>query len=482
MFEAYDKKAFWKSLGGIVLMMVLMKTTGGAGFALIALFSLGAVLLGRTTQMLFGLMLANVALMGNGWFFPRGFVFGLAHRGMLVVIGFCLAARVFGGSRKMVLAPLMLIFPFLMYMLIPSLQGWAPVVSLLKLLLFSLVFIAYAGAAKMALSSSEGRIRVYRAMVVATLAFFILGSVAIAPFPSISYMGAEELANDAAFLADLEAGRIVSLFKGMTWHSQSLGPLIYVFCPFLQGDMLFNINKPDKLYLAMIAICPILVYKTSSRTAMAVLICGILIMLILFQGSHTIRGSWKSKVMSISTILGVLMFVAVATIPDARQGMVNYALKYSNDDHAKFSTEEMMATRQALIDRAIYNWRKKPLIGNGFQVSDEMQYEHRKGFADYLSAPIEKGVWISAVLEEGGVIGLSLFCFFWITAFFSLWAGRFYGTASLLLSLVIMNMAEFTIFSMSGIGGFIWCLVFMMAILEGWRVDSERIGYGLMPA
>ena len=176
------------------------------------------------------------------------------------------------------------------------------------------------------------------------------------------------------------------------------------------------------------------------------------------------------------------MFVAVATIPDARQGMVNYALKYSNDDHAKFSTEEMMATRQGLIDRAMYNWRKKPLIGNGFQVSDEMQYEHRKGFADYLSAPIEKGVWISAVLEEGGIIGLSLFCFFWITAFFSLWAGRFYGTASLLLSLVIMNMAEFTIFSMSGIGGFIWCLVFMMAILEGWRVDSERIGYGLMPA
>jgi len=86
-----------------------------------------------------------------------------------------------------------------------------------------------------------------------------------------------------------------------------------------------------------------------------------------------------------------------------------------NAEHKDWTcTEEMMATRQGLIDRAMYNWRKKPLIGNGFQVSDEMQYEHRKGFADYLSAPIEKGVWISAVLEEGGVIGLSLFCFFWI--------------------------------------------------------------------
>ena len=55
------------------------------------------------------------------------------------------------------------------------------------------------------------------------------------------------------------------------------------------------------------------------------------------------------------------------------------------------------------------NFRDKPLQGNGFQVSLEMKYQRRQGMLSYLSAPIEKGVWTAAVLEEGGIVGFILF-------------------------------------------------------------------------
>jgi len=142
--------------------------------------------------------------------------------------------------------------------------------------------------------------------------------------------------------------------------------------------------------------------------------------------------------------------------------------------------EDVMSTRQFLMDEAMYNWRKKPLIGNGFQVAESMRHERREGIGAYLSAPVEKGVWVTAVLEEGGIIGMLLFCLFWIPAVILLWRGGFYSTSTMLLSFVVMNMAEFTMFSMSGTGGFIWSMIFITAILDGKsRKWLERFPNGL---
>lgn len=473
MFKGYDRKTFWRSLWGLVILSALMKVTGGSGFVVIAFLALFSTLTGKTKLMLYCLIIANCALMGNSWFFPKDFIFGLAHRGMLVVLGVCLAAKVFGGRSYKVLTPFMWILPFIMYMIIPSLNGWAPMVSMLKIFLFIMVYMAYMGSAKMALAVRGDATGHFRAMIVAAIAFFIFGSILIMPFPGISYMGAGELMNDIAFKADLESGRVVSLFKGMTWHSQSLGPLMSVFCVFLLGDMLFNIKTLDKLYCTMILVCPFLIYKTSSRTAMAVLICGVAVIILLFMNSRSIRRTWKSKVMNVVVLAGAFMMLSVIILPGTREGIVRYALKYNKDENVKFSTEEMISTRQGLIDNAIYNWRKKPWTGNGFQVAERMMYEKREGLSDYLTAPIEKGVWVTAILEEGGIVGLILFCAFWIPAFFSLWAGRFYATAAMLLSFIIMNMAEFIILSMSGGGGFLWSIVFILAILDGKREMDE---------
>ena len=474
----YDKKILLRTLACFVAISVLMKVTSGAGFAIIAAIGLFAMMMGNIRAMLWVLVVSNCVLLANAYFFPKvSLIFAVSHRLMLVFLGLCMASKVFGRKSASVVAPLLWIMPFVLYMVIPSLGGWSPLVSILKLLLFTTVFIGYAGCANIALSQSKDESPALRGMLVAAMAFFIFGSLLIIPFPSISYMGAQELANDKAFLAEIEAGHMVSLFKGMTWHSQMLGPLMSIFCVFLVGDMLFNMQRPDKLYFAMIAVCPLLVYKTSSRTAMAVLICGVAVMVLMFLNKKNVEKIWRARVVTICGIVAVPLLLLVFMLPSARQEMLRFSLKYTQESQQRlvWDTKEVMSSRQGLMDQAMYNWRKKPVIGNGFQVSEQMQYEKRSGLGGILSAPIEKGVWVTAVLEEGGVIGMTLFCIFWISAVLTLWAAGYCATSAMLLSLIVMNMAEFTMFSMSGAGGFIWCLIFVMSILEGRRVNEERI-------
>lgn len=475
---AYDKRTLWRTLTGFVMISLLMKFTSGAGFAVVAALGLAAVAHGNMRWMLWTLIVSNCVLLGNSFFFPKeSIVFAISHRMMLVLVGISMMTKMFGKAKSGAIAPFLLILPFLIYMIIPSMGGWAPLISILKLLLFSTVFIGYAGCANSALESVNDETRFLRGMTVAATAFFIFGSLILMFFPGIGYMGAEEIASNKAYRAEIEAGHVVSLFKGMTWHSQTLGPLMSIFCVFLVGDMLFNIQRTDKLYLAMVCVCPMLVYRTSSRTAMAVLICGVAVMVLMFLNKGGIERSWRAKVASICGIVAVPVLVCVFMIPEVRQEMIRFSLKYTqgNQQRLVWDTKEVISTRQGLMNHAMYNWRKKPLIGNGFQVSEEMQYEKRRGLGDILSAPIEKGVWVTAVLEEGGIIGMTLFCIFWISAVLTLWVGGYCATSAMLLSLIVMNMAEFTMFSMSGAGGFIWCLIFVMSILEGRRVNEERI-------
>ena len=175
--------------------------------------------------------------------------------------------------------------------------------------------------------------------------------------------------------------------------------------------------------------------------------------------------------------IAIPLVVILFTLPNVREGAVKFALKYSSDVDSSTHLElkEVMSTRQGLMDESLYNWRKKPIIGNGFQVMETMQYEKRESLKDYLTAPIEKGVWVTAILEEGGVIGLFLFCLFWIPAVLALWSSGHCATSALLLSFIIMNMAEFTMFSMSGVGGFIWAVIFLMAILEGKQKEQDAM-------
>ena len=142
---------------------------------------------------------------------------------------------------------------------------------------------------------------------------------------------------------------------------------------------------------------------------------------------------------------------------------------------AELTSEALISSRQALIDRSLYYFCKSPLVGNGFQVSDEMENLKIKGVGSILSAPIEKGVWVTAVLEEGGVIGWLLFVGFLVSCIIMSIKRRAYIGASCLFLCMLTNLGEFTFFSMSYTGGFTWAMVFVGLALDIRKMKDENV-------
>jgi len=91
-----------------------------------------------------------------------------------------------------------------------------------------------------------------------------------------------------------------------------------------------------------------------------------------------------------------------------------------------------------------------------------------------LSAPIEKGVWVTAILEEGGIIGWIIFVMFLCACITKSIRRRAYIGASCLFVFTITNLGEFTFFSMSYAGGFCWAMVFVGLALDLRKMEDEN--------
>ena len=242
----------------------------------------------------------------------------------------------------------------------------------------------------------------------------------------------------------------------------------------------FSIKKWDKFYLLLLILCPFLIYKTSSRTGMGVLIAGWGMVTFLIMKARGIGSKWKGKLLMAINDVIVIMAIAVVAVPSVRGKAVKYILKGGTGDQ-EIRMEAVVSSRQGAIEVAKAGFKKNPLLGNGFQVSQEMVGQKRKGFVSYLSAPIEKGVWIYAIPEEGGVIGMIIFCV-WLIVLFKLLIDRHaYIGASVFFAFIVSNLGEFSIFSTGYIGGFYWTLTFAAVCLDVQRMKSSRMQIFYVP-
>jgi len=464
--QFYDKKVLKQSLAMLLGTALLMKLTSGTGFLIVVPFLLGALFMRRSDKLFFYILLVTSMLLSNGNVVPKNVIFGIAQRGLMMFIGVVMLFQLAGTRVSRYAKPLLGILPYTFFMIIPSFQGWNPKISFLKLFLFFVIFMAYFGVANGAAQGRGSYGRVIRAEVLAVAIFFIAGSVALIPFPGLSQMRGD---------AFLENPNATSLFMGMTSQSQALGPVTSSLGVILLGDLLFSIKRPDKLYLALLLCCPVLIYKTSSRTGMGSFLLGMMYVVWLFMRARGVSSRWRGRVMNWVFMLVSAAILAILVVPGVRQSAVRFALKWSGDGEKKeLSTENVLSSRQGKIDQCLANFKKKPLIGNGFQVSDDMTYM-RKQSGLVLTAPIEKGVWIYAVLEEGGAIGFALFAGFLLIVVVALAKRRCYIGSACLFLCSLTNLGEFTFFSMTYMGGFVWAMVFAGVAMDAQRLKEAQL-------
>lgn len=471
--EFYDWKVIRKALITILLVFAAMKVSGGAAFVAVIPFTLMAVFTNRVEKMLFWVMFTNMLVVTNDFFVPKGFIFAAGFRLLLTSVGMYGVLQFFSVRSSKFVLPLLGIFAYLFYMIIPSLQGWAPMVACMKLVLFGTTYMALAFISTKAQATKNFDVRKFRSMMLAFCVVFLVGSVLLIPFPGISMLNAEEL---------LRNGSVgTSLFKGMTNHSQTMGVMICCMMTFLLADMFFTVQRKDKLYILLLVCGLILIGRTSSRTAMGSLLAIVMFLAYNMMQARGVKASWKSKVVSTITVIVVMAAAAVVMIPSARAKFVKTAMKYGGDESvASFDMEKAVSSRMGLVDYSLYLWRLKPTIGWGFQVSPEIGEKERKSGGLLLTAPVEKGVWVTAMLEEGGVFGEIIYCTYALFAFIMLLSKRAYMGVTIFLTIHISNLGEFTMFSMSGVGCVWYTVMFAALIFDAKRMQKPKMpGWGM---
>ena len=460
----YDRKYLFKCLFSMAFVFGLMKVTNGSGYLVVIPLTLGALISRRTESLFFWLLISVCAIIVNGYVIPKNAVFAWSQRGLMLGLGVCMALSVLAYPKHAVLKPYLGILFYIGFMALSSAQGWCPIISYLKLLLFTVIFFSYFGVANQVGVNPMVSSKRVRSVMLAVSIFFVLGSIAVIPFPALSQLKHDEFVNSPFTL---------SLFTGITNHSQCLGPVVSSISVVVFADLLFSIKKWDPLYLFLLLCCPYLVYKTSSRTGMGAYLLGMMFVAYLFMNARGVGSSWKSRAMTSIMIILVGLVVVVSCMPGFQKSARKFLLKTS-DASSAVNTDVVISSRQGLIDRSMYYFKKKPLMGNGFQVSEKMERLKIRDIKSILSAPIEKGVWVSAVLEEGGVIGWLLFVGFLVGCITTSIKRRAYTGASCLFVCTLTNLGEFTFFSMSYTGGFVWAMVFVGLALDIRKMKDEN--------
>lgn len=452
-----------------------MKVSSGALFVAFVPVIMASMFQKKTEKLLFWLLLSISVVIINYHIAPKGSLFALTQRVLMVTIGVCMAAQVFGHKTHKFLSPFMSMMLYILFMGVTSMMGWCWLVSELKLFLFMVIFFSFLGAVNQLGYDERVSSSRIRSIMLSFAIFFIFGSMALIPFPGITQMQAEAFLEAEALGIELK-----SLYCGLTNHSQCLGPVISAAGIVVMGDMLFSVKRGHRLYIALLLCCPYLLYKTSSRTGMGAFLLGVIFLVYLFIQSRGISSRWKSKVMSSTMVMVAILSMVIMASSSFSQGIQKFAAK--SGDTYDANTEHILSSRMGLIEHSLYNFRQSPMIGNGFQVSERMIGMELNDFKKLLSAPIEKGVWITAVLEEAGALGWLLLVSIFTVCIVCSIQNRAYIGAACLFTILMINMGEFTMFSMSYSGGFSWAMVFMGLAMDIRRnKDEQSMKYGMMP-
>lgn len=462
--QFYDLSVICKYLAFIIGLGIAMKFTQGAAFILLLPYALISYSRRNAEGVFFTILVSVLTIVTNSWLMPKGMIYAVCQRGLMAGLGMMMVLQLFGQRSSSIVKPLLGILIYVVYMIPVSMAGWSPIVSGLKIFLFIVVFIALYTSANMVIMNKRIDMRNVRNMLLATACFFVIGSLLVMPFPGISYLSPEAM---------LENPDMVSLFRGITGHSQMLGPVMTMIGILVFADLVFSIQKPDKLYIAILIIVPIMIIKTSSRTAMGAFLGGVMIIIYQLLKARGVRIHWRNKVFSTFFSVVILGALTVLAIPKTRESVLKFVVKYG-DSGGMVTTEQILSSRQAKLDGAIENWKKSPFVGNGFQVGEEMAGFQANSVKDILSAPVEKSTWTHAILEEGGVVGETIFVIFLIAASSIMFKRQAYVGGSLFVAFVVSNLGEFTIFSMSGGGGFFWELVFLGCVIDAKRLQARN--------
>ena len=449
---------------GVIL---LSRITQNWGLIFVALYGVNCCIDRKIGQALVIFLLLSFLPMVNPFIMPRYSQFAMIARLASLLMSFALLASGVNrpGPHRL---PLDLLFVYLFVEAFSSLQGYAPLVSELKIVNFSFLILAISIGTRN-LHRSPNDILLLRNTYLAIIAFTVYGSLLTLPFPHIAYLTSLRgvMANwglDYAYEVASDSKGL--LFTGTTAHSQFLGPLSACCLGWLLCDLWLVEKRWNPLHVALLLPIPVIAYMTRARIALLTLVVAVLVSVFLCLPQTNVSRRTKAQFYS-AVFLFLFALFTMAVVSEFRSHTVSRWMRKTEDVAADERTlgQAITGSRQGKIADNLMDFRRNRLLGSGFQVAKSMAGKGSNG--SLFSAPIEKGLLPLMVLGESGLVGSTIFIIFLFSFFATCHARRYTATATLFIVFLTTNVAEATFFSPSGGGGVFWSLL----VVGGFSID-----------
>ncbi len=402
-----------------------------------------------------------------------GSITGISLRAGPLLIGLMLAVTSMSrkGHHRL---PFIMMVPFMMVAIVSSVDGWAPMVSMLKIVNF-VVFLLGIWFGTQNLQHRPKDLFVLRSFFLALAFLIIIGSIMLWPFPTISFAtslqyalreGGTELAEEVYQYMQEEGMR--ALFCGITNQSQALAPLSACSFAFTACDMLFVERKFRIPHVTLLTTALPVLYMTRSRLALVTLAASMVIIVFYTASKMQMRADVRARLGQGVALFLVFAF-ALAVVSEIRSGAMSEWLRKTSDvrDDKRSWSEALTSSRMGLVGESMQDFRRNPMIGMGFQVAEYTRGKTR-GKTFVISASIEKGVLPVMVLGETGMLGAMFFFLFLASFYYTCSQRKYYITITLFSVFLVTNMGEATFFSPGGGGGFLW----MLCVVGGFSLDT----------
>ncbi len=258
------------------------------------------------------------------------------------------------------------------------------------------------------------------------------------------------------------AGDFQTYFQGPFYHANCCGPFCALILVLLFSTWLFGTYRGRSVCLWLIIPLLYFIWLSSSRTG---LLSAVLGMSFVFLASFLAdrrrvvtlqRNARRTSLIIAACAIGIFAFmVDLASQGEISRSLLMFINKYDQKNES-IEIGTVMRTRQGLIDRSLAEFWRRPLTGLGFEVSLDPYFVEN---ATLFSAPIEKGFLPTALLEEVGILGTTAFMLFIGMLIASLARQQNAPGLAMLLTYLVTNLGEVTIFSFGGPGGLGWSLV-----------------------
>ncbi len=252
-----------------------------------------------------------------------------------------------------------------------------------------------------------------------------------------------------------------NLFNGPFYHSNCLGPMAALMAVLMVCVVVFGPYR-NRWVCGVLALC--LLYfmaKTQSRTSFGSFIAGILTLLAASLWIHRSRFFRLNMRVSRSALIATLIATGVVAAGyDVASGgkitrsVIRFAQKGKESE--QLVLEDVLSSRQGLVENMWANFLESPLIGIGFEVARTAYFMEN---ASLFHAPIEKGFLPMAVLEETGIIGTFFFVLFLLALIASLRTDLNIPGLALLFGFLGVNCGEAMFFSFGGHGAYGWLMI-----------------------